>query len=148
MITRDFRKSTSRLQGFSLTELLVVVAIIGILATIGYPQYQQYSRAAKRVDARAALTQLSAQQERYYSNVSPPAYATALNVLGYTNAVSPDGYWTLSITNTAAPGTVVTLVATAGGNQSHVDPECTTLTLTTQGTQGSTGTGTVDTCWN
>jgi type IV pilus assembly protein PilE len=55
------------LQGFTLIELMVVVLIVGLLATISYPNYQQYMQRGRRADAKAALTEMAQFMERYYS---------------------------------------------------------------------------------
>lgn len=53
--------------GFSLIQLIIALAVVGILAGIAYPSYQEAMRKAKRAEGRAALYQLMLQQERYYS---------------------------------------------------------------------------------
>jgi type IV pilus assembly protein PilE len=53
--------------GFTLIEVMVVVAIISILAAVAYPSYQESIRKGKRAEGRAALMQLMQQQEQYYS---------------------------------------------------------------------------------
>jgi type IV pilus assembly protein PilE len=60
--------------GFTLIELMIVVAIIGILAGIAYPSYIDSVRKGKRADGRAALTSLLQQQERYLTQNN--TYAT------------------------------------------------------------------------
>lgn len=59
------RLSSSR--GLTFIELLIVVAIIGILAAIAYPGYQQFVRDGRRADAKTALVGLASAMERYYS---------------------------------------------------------------------------------
>lgn len=54
--------------GFTLVELMIVVALIGILAAIVYPSYQNYVRETHRTNAQAALTEASAVIERYFSD--------------------------------------------------------------------------------
>ena len=51
--------------GFTLVELMIVIAIIAILATIAYPSYQEYVRRTKRVDMQASMQQIASQIQRY-----------------------------------------------------------------------------------
>ncbi len=72
--------------GFSLLELMIVVAIIGILASIAYPSYQEYVAEGRRVDAQANLLSLAQHMERHYTENG--SYAGA--VLPY-NELPKDG---------------------------------------------------------
>jgi len=81
-------------QGFSLIELMIVVAVIGILAAVAYPAYQDYVIRAKRGDAMNALASLRIAQEKYRANNSSFA-GGASNINGVDYSESPDGYWTI-----------------------------------------------------
>jgi type IV pilus assembly protein PilE len=80
----------NNLKGFSLLELMIVVAIIGILGAIVYPSYQDSVREAKRSEAIAELQKLIAAQERYFLNNRE--YANNLTLLGLTESWTTDHY--------------------------------------------------------
>ncbi len=69
------------MRGVTLTELMVVVVIVGILTAIAYPSYRGYSARAKRNEARAALLQIATNQERFY--LQNNTYTTNLLALGF-----------------------------------------------------------------
>lgn len=97
--------------GFSLIELMIVVVIIGILATIAYPSYTRWVTETRRSDAQGALMDLAARQERYFSQCNsyttdmtgPVTDCTAAaptgGGLGYVSspALTPDRHYSLSI---------------------------------------------------
>jgi type IV pilus assembly protein PilE len=78
----NLKQSTA---GFSLLEVVVVMVIIGILATIAYPMYQNHVRQTRRADAKSALVELAQLQEKYYfrnpSNGGNHTYATDFKTL-------------------------------------------------------------------
>lgn len=63
----------SRSTGFTLIELMIVVAIVGILAAIAYPSYTEYVRRTHRAEIASLLTEQVQALERYYSRASPAA---------------------------------------------------------------------------
>jgi len=133
-----FRNNIRAGRGFTLIELMIVVVIVGVLAAIAYPSYQQYARETKRADAHAALLRIATLEEKFFSNNN--TYTTSATVLGYSAspAVSNDGFWAVTITsgNLAA---VFSLSAAPAG--AHADPACGAITLTSAGLRGPAG------CW-
>lgn len=120
-------------QGFTLVEVMIVVAIIGILAAIAYPSYDEYVKRGNRTEGQAFLSDVAARQERYFSQNN--AYITAVTdiaKLGLTDANSATDKYTVSL---AAGGGGYTLTA----NNQFSDAKCATLTLNALGERGSTG---------
>lgn len=128
--------------GFTLVELMIVLAIVGILATISMNFYGNYVIDANRTDARAALTRIASSLEKCKSLYSDYDHGNC-NIQAAALPATDDGYYTISGVINAADFTL-TATPVAGGSQSN-DTECTTLTLTHTGIQG--GTPAVNECW-
>lgn len=89
-----------RQQGVTLLELMIVVAIVGILAAIAFPAYQGHVQNTRRTDGMSSLLTIMNAQERFYSNQFPPSYTTDLSDLGYpaSKVTSDKGYYVVSAT--------------------------------------------------
>lgn len=141
------RPARRREAGITLLELMVVVVIVGILASIAYPSYQTFTLRARRADAQQMLMDIAARQERYFGDERE--YADDFGDLGYPAArivsgslQSDDDYYLIEL-DRASPGSY-TLTATPTGN--HSDTECGELTLASNGERGSAQ-GTLERCW-
>ena len=110
--------------GFTLIELMIVIAIIGILAAIAYPSYQSALRDARRVTAEGDLMELANFMERHYtSNLTYNGASLPFS----TSPKNGDAvYYDLSVSS-GSSGATFTLTATATGTQ--ISDYCGDLTL-------------------
>ncbi|MDD5033543.1 MAG: type IV pilin protein [Methylococcaceae bacterium] len=140
----------TKTRGFTLIDLMVAVAIVGIIATIAYPSYMEYVRRANRSEAKAILLETAQFLERNFTvaNRFDKDSAAADIVLPYTHSPkSGTAKYDITVTYPAAGactlGQCFTLSAAPTG--SMTGDACGTYTLTQAGVQGSGGT--VADCW-
>lgn len=126
--------------GFTLIELMIVVAIVGILAAIAIPNYTEYVRKSRRSDAKSSILEVTQRLERFYTEKA--RYTESFIDIGYPAATldSSQGYYSLSI---AAGATGITssyiVTATAQGAQAS-DAGCGNFTYSSNNAKSATGT--------
>ena len=141
-----------KIRGFTLVELMIVIAIIAILATIGFPMYQDYVKKVRRTDATSVLTEAAQFMERFYTanhryhqDRAGTAVAIPADLLKSPKEASVK-FYNLSIS--AVDANSYTLLATPTGKQTGDG----ILTLTNTGARGwdQDNDGTVEAsenCW-
>jgi type IV pilus assembly protein PilE len=124
-------KNKRRVKGFTLLELMISVAVVGILASIAYPSYIDNISRANRSEGQRELLRLASLQEQYFMKklgASADPYIT------------DSGFYSI---DAVVVGVTYTLKATARGTQATNDSSCLTLSVTDSGQKTATSTN----CW-
>lgn len=137
--------NTKKIKGFTLIEMMIVVAILGIVSAIAVPSYTEYVKKGKRTDGKVELLRIAQLQESYF--VQNLSYASTLAQLGLTGTVKSEQE-TYEITidaddsgggdctgSSADSCTAFTLTATPLGGQAS--DKCKEFTLTHAGAKGN-----------
>jgi type IV pilus assembly protein PilE len=116
-----------QLRGFTLIEVMVVVAILAIIAAVAFPSYRSYIVKANRSAAQSFMLEVAARQERYM--LDKRSYAADMAALGMTVPTNVSANYT--ITTAPVAGTPPSFVVTAAptGKQATDDAQCGTLTV-------------------
>jgi type IV pilus assembly protein PilE len=152
--------------GFTLIELMIAVAIVGILATIAATSYQRQVMQSHRTDARTALLDLAGREEKLFSTTN--VYSASPAALGYGSSSTPattianaiqvgssngnNDYNVVILTpdpaQGSAPNTYSITATPIPGNPQAADTTCTSLVVNQLGQQTATPAANTATCWS
>lgn len=132
--------------GFTLIELMIAIVVVGILASVAYPSYVQYTIKAKRAAAQSFMLELASRQEQYMLDAR--GYAPNKAAFGAITPTDVAVNYTIDAigNNTTVPPSFVVTATPLGGQLSR-DTKCGTLTYDHTGSKSKSGTGTVAECW-
>ena len=142
-------------RGFTLIELMVVVAIIGILAALAFPAYTGYVTRTKRAIAKSFLSQVASKQEQFFADNK--RYADNMAELGFSDKTltvstssefvkpgDPKELYTISLSDTGTR--TYTATATPLGIQYTNDTDCGDMSINQSGTRSASGKA-PESCW-
>jgi type IV pilus assembly protein PilE len=142
--------------GFTLVELMVVIVIGAILATIAVPAYTGQIRKSRRTEARTAVLDLASREERFMS--TRMAYSATPTDLGYAAfpVTVASGYYSMAaptvVASTAiAPATFTVTASPVSGKGQDKDTQCASFSVDSTGKQSALNSGGTDStaaCWN
>lgn len=135
-------------QGFTLIELMIVVAILGIIAAIALPSYNAQMTKTRRADAKTCLVDAAQRQEDFFYRGN--TYSTTLTDLGFAagtvNCGDDANYTLTAAAGGSGIGSSYILTATRANAQAG-DALCGNFTLSSTGVKGVTGSLSAGECW-
>jgi type IV pilus assembly protein PilE len=133
--------------GFTLIEVLITVAIIGILSAVAYPSYTDYVTQSNRTEAKRELARVANKMEQYYVDHRTYTNDMTLLGLGADPYITETGRYSIDTPASVSAGELAqgrfTLTATALATQASADPDCTTLSIDHTGQKTAESTH----CW-
>lgn len=150
-------RRASAASGFSLIELMVTVAVVGILAAVAYPSYMQYMVRAHRSAAQSYMLELDSQQAQFLLDArsyfcttgSCPHVLNASTTPDFNPPAEVSNNYTVTVESDNSGLPIFTITATPKAVQSGRDTKCKILTLDQTGAKGITGgTGSASQCWS
>jgi type IV pilus assembly protein PilE len=130
----------SIVKGFTLLELMISVAVVGIIASVAYPSYIDNISRANRSEGQRELLRLASLQEQYFTDHRE--YTTDMTKLGASADpyITDSGFYSI---DASVVGVTYTLTASARERQATNDSPCLTLSVTDTGKKSATSTN----CW-
>ena len=138
--------SKNRQQGMTLLELMIVIAIIGILASVAIPSFNDSVIKARRADARNSLFDWQLREEGYFADNMSYASVSTINGSGADTVDSSEGYYDITVVSSSATAFQLTATPKSGTTQAG-DSDCASYFCINQDGPLYSGSCAPQTCW-
>lgn len=139
-----FVQGRERIRGFTLIELMIVVAVVAILAVIAYPNYSEHIRKSRRAQAKADLVEYMQMAERFHTVNNTYVGFTLPHAVSPREATASTARYNLTIEDAAAR--TIKIVATPRAGSGQTADKCGTLSVN-QASVKTNSQGTLEQCW-
>jgi type IV pilus assembly protein PilE len=143
--SKALRTTPARLGGFTLIELMVVVAVVAILGAVAYPSYRNYIVRGNRSAAQSFMLEVASKQERYMLDAR--TYAADMATLGMAVPSNVSSNYTVTTAPVVGPPPGYTVTAVPTGRQATEDAQCGTLGVDAAMNKTASGSGGLSFCW-
>jgi prepilin-type N-terminal cleavage/methylation domain len=141
MFTDTYNPAAARARGFTLVEVMITVAIVGILAAIALPSYRDHIRTSRRSEAQAYLMNVAARQQQFL--IDSRSYAAALATIGIAIPTNVNAAYDVTLVTAAGPPPTFVLTATPKPGTDQVEEKCGVLAIDQTGGK----TASLTSCW-
>lgn len=149
---RPMSRNLAKPHGFTLIEMMIVVAVIAILAAVAYPSYQEHVAKSRRAAAQGCLVEYAQFMERFYTtnmryNQTSGASPVAVSLPATSCSNDLANFYSFVFADSQPTASTYTIEARPQGSQATVDAGCGTLSLTHTGVKGRSGSADLNACW-
>lgn len=141
MLTDPYKPAAVGARGFTLVEVMITVAIVGILAAVALPSYRDHIRTSRRSEAQAYLMTVAARQQQFL--IDSRSYATTLATIGIAIPTNVTAAYNVTLVTAVGPPPTFTIAATPMPGTDQVQEKCGGLTINQTGAK----TASLTSCW-
>lgn len=148
-MNRQMISNKNSQSGFTLTELMIVLVIVGLMAAFALPSYRDQALRSARTDAKADLATYAQELQECYSQTGNFGHNDCKNIIG-SSKTSSEGKYTIAFVGTPTAEAYTLRATPISGKGQERDTDCASFTINNLGQQSALDSGNADNtdeCW-